>query len=262
MGAETKIHSLFDLSEKTAVVTGSGYGLGKHMATGLSKAGANVVVSGRNTEKLKSTVEAIKAEGGEAIATSFDATEPKDCQRLVESAVSKYGRLDIMVINHGVIAVNTPHETTDQEWQQVIDVNLSSCFYCARAAGNQMIAQGSGGAIVITSSNGSFIGFEGLSAYGASKGGVDQLCRQLAMEWGQYGIRVNTINPGYTENPMGGRPRDTLTPDVEQVIKQRTPLGRRGRVDEFIGPVLFLASDASSYVSGHCLTVDGGYCVS
>ena len=231
------------------------------MAIGLSDAGANVIVSGRSHDKLETTVNEIKDKGGTAAATVFDATRPQDCQRLVDSAFDRFGGLDIMIINHGVVAVNTPQQTTDEEWQHIIEVNLSSCFYCARAAGTRMISQGRGGTIVMTSSNGSLVGFEGLSAYGASKGGVDQLCRQLAMEWGQHGIRVNTINPGYTENPMGGRPRDTLTADVERAIKQRTPLGRRGRVDEFIGPVLFLASDASSFVSGHCLTVDGGYCI-
>jgi len=225
MADKNNVQSLFDLSARTAIVTGSGYGLGKYMAIGLSDAGANVIVSGRSHDKLETTVNEIKDKGGTAAATVFDATRPQDCQRLVDSAFDRFGGLDIMIINHGVVAVNTPQQTTDEEWQHIIEVNLSSCFYCARAAGTRMISH------------------------------------QLAMEWGQHGIRVNTINPGYTENPMGGRPRDTLTADVERAIKQRTPLGRRGRVDEFIGPVLFLASDASSFVSGHCLTVDGGYCI-
>ena len=112
----------------------------------------------------------------------------------------------------------------------------------------------------MTSSNGSMVGFDGLSAYGASKGGVDQLCRQLSSEWGKYNIRVNTINPGYTKNPMSGRPTSTVTQEMEQEIKNKTPLQRRGELHEFVGPVIFLASEASSFVSGHTLTVDGGYC--
>ena len=111
----------------------------------------------------------------------------------------------------------------------------------------------------MASSNGSLVSFDGLAAYGASKGSVDQLCRQLASEWGQYQIRVNTVNPSYTDNPMGGRRVETLTPDLERGIKTRTPLGRRGRIRELIDSVLFLASDAS-FISGHCLTVDGSYC--
>lgn len=123
-----------------------------------------------------------------------------------------------------------------------------------------MIEQGEGGSIVMVSSNGSNVAFEGLAAYGASKGGVDQLCRQLAAEWGRYHIRVNTINPGYTDNPMGGRPKDSLTPDLENAIRNLTPLERRGMAQEMVGPVMFLTSDAASFVSGHCLVVDGGYC--
>ncbi len=252
--------SLFDLSDKSVIITGSGYGLGRHMAIGLAEAGARVVVCGRNSDKLGQTVSEITERGGNATAIPFDATNKTECDQLVKQTAERFGGLDVMVINHGVVAVNPPEDTTPEQWSHVIEVNLTSCFYCAQAAGQQMIKQNRGGSIVITSSNGSLVSFDGLSAYGASKGGVDQLCRQLAAEWGKYQIRVNTVNPGYTENPMGGRPGNTVTPELEQEIKQRTPLGRRGRADEFVGPVLFLASDASSYVSGHILTVDGGYC--
>jgi len=123
-----------------------------------------------------------------------------------------------------------------------------------------MISQGDGGSIVMVSSNGSIAAFEGLAAYGASKGGVDQLCRQLAAEWGRYQIRVNTINPGYTDNPMGGPEKDTVTSEFEEAIRNATPLERRGMAAEMVGPVVFLSSDAASFVSGHCLVVDGGYC--
>ena len=252
---------LFNLSGKCAIVTGSGYGLGHHMAIGLADAGANVIVCGRNKQKLDDTVVEIEKRGGIGFAHVFDATDKIQCDALVAAAVSRYQKLDMMVINHGVIAVNTPEATTSEQWRHTVDVNLTSCFYCAQAAGTQMIKQGQGGSIVITSSNGSLVSFDGLSAYGASKGGVDQLCRQLAAEWGQYKIRVNTVNPGYTENPMGGRPQEKISEPFEKEIRQRTPLGRRGKVEEFIGPVLFLGSDASSFVTGHALTVDGGYSI-
>ena len=253
--------TLFDLTGKTAIVTGSGYGLGHHMAIGLADAGANVVVCGRNQVRLDDTVAKISQRGGVGYAHSFDATDKQQCEELVASAASRFGKLDIMAINHGVVAVNTPESTTMEQWHHTIDVNLTSCFYCAQAAGTQMIQQGHGGSIIITSSNGSLVSFDGLSAYGASKGGVDQLCRQLAAEWGKYQIRVNTVNPGYTENPMGGRPKESITESLEKEIQLRTPLGRRGKVEEFIGPVIFLGSDASSFVSGHVLTVDGGYSI-
>ncbi len=250
----------FHLDDKVVIVTGSGYGLGRQMAFGLSGAGARVVVCGRSEDKLTETAEQIIERGGEAIAVAFDATEKEDCVALVNCTVEQFGRLDAIVVNHGVIEVSLPEDLTEEQWLNVIHVNLNSCFYCAQAAGNQMIEQGDGGSIVMVSSNGSLVAFEGLAAYGASKGGVDQLCRQLAAEWGRHGIRVNTINPGYTDNPMGGRPKDTLAPDLENSIKATTPLGRRGYAREMVGPVLFLTSDAASFVSGHCLTVDGGYC--
>ena len=250
----------FDLSGKTAVVTGSGYGLGKQMALGLASAGCDVVVSGRKKPHLDETVERIQQAGGNAIAWPFDATDQQSCRQLIETAVRFSGRIDIAVINHGVIVNATPETTAQDEWNRVVNVNLTGCFYCAQAAGAQMIKQGSGGSIVMISSNGSLVGFDGLTAYGASKGGVDQLCRQLASEWGRHHIRVNTVNPGYTTNVMA-QTDGTVDQAVEQEIKRLTPLARRGDPSELVGPVVFLASDAASFVTGHCLTVDGGYCI-
>ena len=251
---------LFDLTGKTVIVTGSGYGLGKQMALGLAACGANVVVSGRTQSKLLETVDLIHKGGGNAIAVAFDATSRDSCDTLITETLATYPKLDAMVINYGVITVSKPEDTSEEEWHRVVNTNLTSCFYCAQAAGKQMIAQGQGGSIVIISSSGSVVSFDGLSAYGASKGGVDQLSRQLASEWGKHGIRVNTMNPGYTTNPMADKPINTVDESVEQVMRQMTPLERRGAPQEFVGPVVFLVSDAASFVSGHTLMVDGGYC--
>lgn len=248
----------FSLKEKVIIVTGSGYGLGREMALGISGAGAKVVVCGRSEDKVAETAEQILALGGEAIAVAFDATEREECIELINCCVQQFGRIDGIVVNHGVIEVNPPEHLTEEQWLQVVHVNLNSCFYCAQAAGRQMIEQGEGGTIVMVSSNGSTAAFEGLAAYGASKGGVDQLCRQLAAEWGRYQIRVNTINPGYTDNPMNGE--ESITPEFEEAIQSATPLVRRGKAKEMVGPVVFLTSDAASFVTGHCLIVDGGYC--
>lgn len=253
--------SRFSLEDKVVVVTGSGYGIGRQIALGIAGAGAKVVVCGRSEDKVADTAETILSHGGVAIAVAFDATEKQDCVELVNCCVEQFGRIDAMVINHGVIEVNAPEDLTEEQWLNVVHVNLNSCFYCAQAAGSQMIDQGEGGALVMVSSNGSLTAFAGLAAYGASKGGVDQLCRQLAAEWGKYRIRVNTINPGYTDNQMGGRPKKSLAPDLEVDIENLTPLERRGRAEEMVGPVLFLASDAASFVTGHCLVVDGGYSI-
>ena len=183
---------IFDLAGRNILVTGASYGLGKTMALGLAAAGARVAVAGRSEDKLAVTVADIRKAGGEAVAICFDATDKTSCDELVAGVISEFGFLHCAVINHGVIEVATPHETSAQEWATVINTNLTGCFYCARAVGEQMINQGEGGAIVLTSSNGSLVAFEGLTAYGASKGGVDMMCKQMASEWGEYGIRVNT----------------------------------------------------------------------
>ncbi len=250
----------FDLNNQTVIVTGGGYGLGKAMAQGLASAGANVVIAGRTQSKLQDTENEINSSGGNAISLTFDATDKASCETLISHTVERFGHIHSMVINHGVVSVAAPEDLSEAAWNEVISTNLSGCFFCAQAVGRQMIKQKSGGAVVMISSNGSLVGFDGLSAYGASKGGVDQLCRQLAMEWGQYNIRVNAVNPGYTTNSMSGRYEVTTTPELEAEIKKMTPLQRRGEPDDFVGPVIFLCSDASRFVSGHCLVVDGGYC--
>ncbi|MCY3768533.1 MAG: SDR family oxidoreductase [Gammaproteobacteria bacterium] len=252
--------SRFDLSGKTIIVTGGGYGLGKTMAGGLAAAGANVVVAGRTQSRLIGTVEEIVENGGKSMHCVTDVTDRASCRQMVASAVREYGGIEGIVINHGVIEVGAPTETSEEEWHRVVNTNLTGCFYCAQAAGRQLIDQGNGGSVVMISSNGSLVAFEGLTAYGASKGGVDMLCKQMAMEWGRYNIRVNTVNPGYTTHPMGGKYEIRTSPELEEEILKWTPLGRRGNPEDFVGPVIFLCSDASSFVNGHMLVVDGGYC--
>lgn len=251
---------IFDIQGQSIIVTGGSYGLGKAMALGLAAAGAKITLAGRTEDKLKQAVKDIEEMGGVATYSVLDAKNKNSCESLVAAAVSAYGDVHSAVINHGVIEVATPHETSEDEWNHVIDTNLTGCFYCAQAIGAQLIKQGNGGSVVMTSSNGSLVAFEGLTAYGASKAGVDMMCRQMAAEWGQYGIRVNTVNPGYTTNPMGGKYEMRTPPEFEAEVKKQTPLGRRGEATDFVGPVLFLCSGASSFVSGHSLVVDGGYC--
>ncbi len=252
--------SLFDLSGRVAIVTGGGRGLGKAMAGGLAAAGAKVVVAARSEEEVAASAHAIEAAGGTALAYGFDARRRADCDGLVAFAAERYGKLDIMLVNHGVGGEQRAEETEDGLWDMTLAVNLSGAFYCSQAAGRQMIGQGHGGSIILTSSTGSLVAFHGLLAYGASKGGVDQMVRQLAMEWGRHGIRVNAINPGYTTHDMrhgAGRPENEA---FEEAIRRRTPLARRGEPREFIGAAIYLASDASSFVTGITLPVDGGYC--
>jgi gluconate 5-dehydrogenase len=148
------------------------------------------------------------------------------------------------------------------DWSRVVAVGLTGYFNVAQAAGEQMIRQGKGGSIIAVSANSSVVGYAELTAAAAAKGGVDQMCRNLAVEWGEYGIRVNSINPGYTEHVPGyGDVSPGAGSTIEEGVRLMTPLGRRGRVSEFVWPVVFLASDAASYITGVSLMVDGGYVV-
>lgn len=251
---------LFDLTGKVAFVTGGGRGLGQAMALGLAAAGAKVAVAARSEDEVAGTVKAIRATGGEAVQVIFDATVQEDSERLVAETLSAFGRLDIAVVNHGIGLSEPAEETSAETWLRTIEVNLTGAFYCCQAAGCRMITQGEGGSVIVTSSTGSLVGFEGLTAYGASKGGVDQMVRQLALEWGPHAIRVNAINPGYTDNPMRGSKGGGLIDPLEDQIRSMTPMQRRGAVREFVGPVIFLASEAASFVTGVTLPVDGGYC--
>jgi len=248
----------FDLKGKTVIVTGAGRGLGRAIARGIAKAGATTIVAGRTAAALQEAAHEMRQAGGDARAAVFDATKREDVDRLVAEAAPG-GRLDAIVINHGVSLSKAAEETTEAEMEAVLAVNVRSAFSCAQAAGRRMIAQG-GGSIVFVSSTASKVGFASLVAYGASKGGVDQIVRQLAVEWGPKGVRVNAINPGYTTNDMAGTEKRHADPALNAEMRRLTPMQRRGEPWEFAGPAVFFCSDASSFVNGFCLDVDGGYC--
>ncbi len=252
---------LFDLSGKTAVVTGSGHGLGRAMVRGLAEAGANVTVCGRTGDVVMETAEALRADGHAALDVVFDACDRDDCQRLVDETVERFGSLDVMVVNHGIGRAAPAEAIEAADWDEMIAVNLTGAFNCAQLAGRRMIEQGNGGSIVLTSSTASLVAFDGLTSYSASKAGVDQLARQLALEWGRHNIRVNVINPGYMKTHMRGS--DDRYEDAGEVarVEELTPLARKGAPEELVGPVIFLASDASSFVTGHIMPVDGGWCI-
>jgi NAD(P)-dependent dehydrogenase (short-subunit alcohol dehydrogenase family) len=252
---------MFDLSGKTVVVTGAGRGLGAAMAIGLSSAGANIVCAARTSREIADTADAIMTNGGNAIALEMDACNRDSCSEVVSRTIDHFGTLDVISVNHGIGESVPAEDITKEQWARMIDINLTGCFNIAQAAGRAMIKQGSGGSIILTSSNASTVGFHGLTSYGASKGGVDQLCRQLAVEWGRHNIRVNTINPGYMSHGMRGSDDRYYTDEIEKAVETMTPLKRRGEPEELVGPAVFLASDASSFITGHVLTVDGGYSI-
>ena len=250
---------LFDLTGKVAVVTGSGRGLGRAMARGLAAAGAKVATAGRTAADVEAVADEIRAAGGEAVAIPFDAVSRAGNRRLFDETVARFGHLDIAVVNHGVGRAKPAVEVTDAELAETIDINLKSAFVCGQEAARRMVARGAGGAIVFTSSTGSLAAFANLSTYGAAKGGVDQMCRHFAQELAPHGIRVNAVNPGYMEHRMRGSGERHETPEMAEEIRLATPMARRGRSEEMVGPVIFLASDAASFVTGHVLPVDGGY---
>ena len=250
---------LFDLTGKVAVVTGSGRGLGRAMARGLAAAGARVVVAGRTASDLDESTADITADGNQALAIAFDATSRADCCRLFDETIAAFGNLDIAVVNHGIGRAKPAVEVTDDELAEMIDINLKSAFVCGQEAARRMVDQGTGGAIIFTSSTGSLVAFDKLSTYGTSKGGVDQMCRHFAQELAPHNIRVNVVGPGYMEHHMRGAGERHDTPEMAEHIRLTTPMERRGRPEEMVGPVIFLASDAASFVTGHIMPVDGGY---
>jgi gluconate 5-dehydrogenase len=250
----------FDLTGRIAIVTGAGRGLGRGMAIAFAEAGAAVIAADRSKVGVEETVDTIVKYGGAAHPVVFDAVRSEDCRRLVAETVARHGTLDTIVVSHGVNQHGPAVEVEESQWQETLAINLTGVFLCAQAAGRQMIAQGHGGSIILISSTASNVGFDKLVAYGSAKGGVDQLCRQLAVEWGPHNIRVNAVNPGYTLNEMAGTKTPHADPGLRDEVKQMTPLGRRATVAEIAGPVVFLASNAASFISGVCLAVDGGYC--
>jgi NAD(P)-dependent dehydrogenase (short-subunit alcohol dehydrogenase family) len=230
------------------------------MAIGLAEAGARVAVAARTRPEVEETAALIDRAGGQALAIAFDATRREDCQRLVDEVIARFGRLDVLVANHGIGTAQMAIDITDDALDRMIDINLKSVIVCAQVAGRRMIAQGGGGSIVLVSSTSSWLAFPGLTSYGAAKAGVDEVARQLATEWGAHGIRVNTINPGYMTHHMRGAAERHDDPEEMRIVRERTPLQRKGRPEELVGPVVFLASDASSFVTGHTMPVDGGWC--
>ena len=252
---------LFDLTGKTAIVTGSGRGIGRALARGMAEAGARVTVCGRTADIVREVADELRAEGHEILDVVFDAQQPGDVAHLIEQTVSAFGALDIMVVNHGIGRAARAEDITPQQWNEMIGINLTSAFSCAQAAGRQMIAQGRGGSIVFTSSTSSLVVFEQLTSYGAAKAGLDHTARHLAVEWGPHHIRVNVVAPGYMTSHMRGSGQRYEDPEHLRGVLAATPLGRKGDAEEMVGPTIFLASNAASYVTGHVIPVDGGWCL-
>ena len=247
---------LFDLTGRVAIMTGAGRGLGRTMALGLAAAGADLALASRTASELESLVEEVQALGRRAIAVPTDVTSPDACEALVEAAITRLGRLDILVNNAGTNVRKAALDITPDEYDFVIETNLKGYFNGARAAGRHFVAQGSGKVINISSILGS-VALPNQAAYASSKGAIDQLTKVLAIEWATAGVQVNGLAPTYFETDLT-RPLFE-DPERRAFIEERTPVGRWGQPHELAGAVIFLASDASTFVTGQTLLVDGGW---
>jgi NAD(P)-dependent dehydrogenase (short-subunit alcohol dehydrogenase family) len=250
---------LFDIKDRVFIVTGAGRGIGAELAAGLAEAGACVAVAGRTAADCETVAGEIAGKGGRAIAVAFDARDEAQCTALIAKTIKAFGRLDGAVVNHGIGLHRDALDTTRDEFADMLDGNLTSYFLMCRELGRHWVAGGKAGSIVLMSSNASFLAYDELAAYGVSKAGVDQLCRQLAAEWAQHNIRVNAIGPGYMTASMKGIESIYDAPEVKAKILPKIPAGRYGALRELLGATVYFLSDEAAYTTGQYLAIDGGY---
>jgi len=248
--------TLFDLAGRTALVTGGNKGLGRAMATGLARSGAKVFIASRNAAELEATAEAISRETGRRCEwATVDMSRRDEIARLAETAIGRLGKIDILINNAGMNFPQAIDDVTDEAWDRVVEVNLSSVMALTRSVVPGMKERRWGRIVHISSIMGR-VSKEKRNAYSATKSALQGLCRASALDLGAYGVTVNCLAPGpfLTEMPMS-----ILSDAEKQAFADRTALGRWANPDELVGPVLLLASEAGSYITGQTLYVDGGY---
>ena len=250
------LEQLFSLDGRTAVVLGGTSGIGQAIARGFRSAGANVVASSRDQAKVDAMADEFEKDGGKTLRLTSDVNDRESLQRLCDETVKAFGRADVLVVTSGALKKAPTVEVTDEEWTRVIDANLNGSFKANQIFGRQMIAQG-GGSIINTCSMTTFVTFNEVTPYAASKAGVGMLTKQLAVEWALQKVRVNAIAPGVFRTPLNTKALDI--PERAAAILGKTPMGRFGQVDELVGTAILLASDAGSFITGHLIAVDGGF---
>jgi 2-dehydro-3-deoxy-D-gluconate 5-dehydrogenase len=248
---------LFDLTGQVALVTGGNGGIGLGMATGLAQAGAAIAVVGRSKAKGEAAVEHLKAQGVDSAFIAADVTDHAACRAMVREAVTRFGRLDILINNAGTNLRKRPEDYADAEWHQIIDTNLSSAFHACQAAYPEMQKAGRGKIINIGSMT-SIFGVAFAAVYAASKGGIVQLSKSLAAAWAKDNIQVNAVLPGWIDTELTQHARKQVEGLHDRVLT-RTPAGRWGVPQDLAGVAVFLASDASDFVTGAAIPIDGGY---
>ena len=255
-----KPEQLFDLSDKVSIVTGGNGGLGLALALGLAGAGSSIVVAARNMDKTAQALSQIEELGVKAMGLKVDVTQESDINEMVSRTIEDLGQVDILVNNAGMTARKEPQDLDAEEWDQVLDVNLRAAFLAARAVYPHMRSQGAGKIINIGSMFSIFGGGGSGAPYSASKGGIVQLSKSLAVAWAKDNIQSNAILPGWFLTELTSAVPLTQ-PERYELINRRIPHGRWGEPEELQGAVVFLASRASDYVTGAVLSVDGGYSV-
>ena len=246
---------LFDLTGRTALVTGSSQGLGLAMARGLAQAGAALVLNGRDELKLAAAAERLRAEGARVTTAAFDVTDGAAVARAVEKIEAEFAPIDILVNNAGIHRRAPLAEMTEAQWREVLDTNLTSAFLVARAVAPRMIARRAGKIINICSVM-SDVTRPTIGNYAAAKGGLKMLTRAMAVEWAKHGVQTNAIAPGYFATELNRPLMENV--EFDRWIRGRTPAGRWGQPEELVGAAVFLASRASAFVNGQILAVDGG----
>ncbi|MBM4053902.1 MAG: glucose 1-dehydrogenase [Planctomycetes bacterium] len=247
---------LFNLHDKVALVTGAGKGLGKSMALALSESGAHVAVASRTFSDVEETAQEIEACGVKSVPIAADVTKPEDVAKMVEMVLTEFKTIDILVNNVGAFIGGAMQDFSLTDWNKMMEINLTSTYLCTKTAGKHMIERKRGKIITVSSALG-VLGAGRSSAYCASKGGVIQLTKALAVEWAKYNIHVNSIAPYSLETETT---REMLKDEkIKQSIISKIPLQRIGQPSDLSGTVVFLASKASDYITGQVIFVDGGF---
>lgn len=251
---------LFDLDGRKAVVTGASRGLGLAIAEGLARAGADVAITARDLPSLADASAKIKAHGRKAVPIALEVRDVSACGAAIDQAAAALGGLDILVNNAGFEEVKPSLDVDEALWDSIVSTNLKGAFFCAQAAARCMAAAGTPGAIINLCSLTSYVGVPTATAYGSSKTGLLGMTRALASEWAALGIRVNAIAPGYFRTAM----TDVFYRNDawQDAMLAKIPQRRFGNPEDLVGAIVFLASDASAYVTGHCIPIDGGYLAS